>query len=358
MSQRKTEKTSTAPAVASATAAMAMAMTTAAWAGEISVLDWSGYEDEGFFGAYVEKHGSAPKFSYFADEDEALNKVLAGFSADVAHPCLGTLPKWIDAKVIQPIDTSRLEHWDQLLGGLSNLKGVHRENQTWMVPFDWGSSGLVYRTDKIDASNISLELFADPSMAGRVSIPVGVDDAYAMASLVVGIESWETMTDEQFQAANDFLRSVHKNVRFYWADQGQLDAAIASGEIDVAWAWNATEVALLSDGVPVKMAKGDIGVSNWMCGYVHMSTSDANDDAVYDYLNALTDPNSGKYIIEAWGYAHSNSEAFGLANQETVSAYGFGDPEGTIANGRFQFAPPPEVKAMMIREFERIKAGF
>ena len=276
-----------------------------------------------------------------------------------AHPCLGTLSKWIDAKVLEPIDTSRLTYWDQFLEGLSGLDDVNQDGQVWMVPFDWGSTGLVYRTDKFDSSEIGLEMFTDPSMAGRVSIPVGVDDVYALASLVVGIESWETMTDEQFEAASDFLRAVHKNVRFYWSDQGQLDAAIASGEIDIAWAWNATEVALLGGGVPVKMAKGgDVGVSNWVCGYVHLNSGDGDDDAVYDYLNALTDPQSGKYIIESWGYAHSNADSFSWADPEIVSEFGFDRAEETVANGRFQVAPPPEVKARMIREFERIKAGF
>ena len=64
-------------------AATGLFLATTAWADKISVFDWSGYEDEGFFGAYMKEHGKAPNFSYFADEDEALNKILAGYSTDV-----------------------------------------------------------------------------------------------------------------------------------------------------------------------------------------------------------------------------------------------------------------------------------
>ncbi|WP_170574068.1 hypothetical protein [Ruegeria atlantica] len=33
-------------------------------ADQITVFDWSGYDDPGFFNAYVEKHGGAPDFSF------------------------------------------------------------------------------------------------------------------------------------------------------------------------------------------------------------------------------------------------------------------------------------------------------
>ena len=53
----------------------------------LTVFDWSGYETPDFHPAYVEKHADSPKFTYFGDEEEALQKLKAGFRADVAHPC-------------------------------------------------------------------------------------------------------------------------------------------------------------------------------------------------------------------------------------------------------------------------------
>ena len=41
---------------------------------ELIIFDWSGYEDEGFFPAYVEKHGAAPTYAFFGDEEEAFQK--------------------------------------------------------------------------------------------------------------------------------------------------------------------------------------------------------------------------------------------------------------------------------------------
>lgn len=40
------------------------------------VLDWSGYEDEGFFQKYIAQHGDAPTYSFFGEEEEAFQNCV------------------------------------------------------------------------------------------------------------------------------------------------------------------------------------------------------------------------------------------------------------------------------------------
>lgn len=331
---------------------------TGALADQITVFDWSGYDDPGFFNSYVEKHGGPPNFSFFADDHEGFNKLRSGFKADLAHPCSGLIGKMRAADLIEPIDTSRIDAWGEVLPTLANLPAVSSDGQVWMLPFDWGNTGLVYRTDLV-TDDINLQTLADPSMAGKVSLPDVVEDAFSLAALAVGVTDWSQMTDEKFKEASDYLRAVHQNVRFYWSDQGQLDAAMKSGEIHAAWAWNATELALIFDGVAAQMIRDpEVGVASWACGYVDLKDGTGNDAQVYDFLNALTAAESGKYLIEAWGYAHSNAQSYAIADQEAVAAYGYSDPEGFMAASLFGFDVSNEMAAKMLKEFERIKAGF
>jgi len=328
-------------------------------ASHIRVLDWSGYEDPGFFHNYVDKYGSAPDYSYFADEEEAFNKLRSGFKADLAHPCVGSTRKWADAGLIQPLDVSRIKNWDALLPDIKAIHGISSDGKVWMLPFDWGRTGLIYRTDQISSDAISLDLAASPEYQGKVAVPDIVTSAYAMAAAAIGVRDWRSMTDEQFDQASAYLRRVHKNVRFYWSDPGQLDQALASGEVLMGWGWNQTELNLQANNTPARMMTDpDKGVSTWVCGYVHLTGGEAPDDEVYDMLNALTDPTSGKYIIEAWGYAHANGEAYKLANPELVKKYGYENASDFIGKSLPTVALPVELEAKMIKEFERIKAGF
>ena len=326
----------------------------------LTVFDWSGYEDPGFFGAYVTKHEEVPSYTFFGSVDEAFTKLQSGFDADLAHPCSDAVRKWHAAGLLQPLDTSKLTNWGTMLPEVKNADGVMIDDQVWMMPFEWGNTGLIYRTDKITDAAVSLQLLADPAYQGKVSIPDGASSSYALASLATGNGAdYTNLDDAQFQQVSDFLREVHKNVRFYWTDAGQLDQAMASGEVDMGWAWNQSELNLIWNEVPAKMMRDpEKGVATWVCGYVHLKSSTTPVDQVYDLLNALSEPESGKYIIENWGYPHANAEAYPISDQALVKQYGFDDPKAVFEGSLFFDAVDPALDAKMLKEFERIKAGF
>ncbi len=134
----------------------------------LSVFDWSGYEDPALNPAYVEKHGASPTFTFFADEDEAFEKLRSGFKADISHPCSANVVKWRDAGLLQPLDTSRIAAWKDILPAISGMKDLMTDasGTAWFVPFDWGNTLLTYRTDKVKPEQVaSLRVFADPAFA-------------------------------------------------------------------------------------------------------------------------------------------------------------------------------------------------
>ncbi|MCB1465513.1 MAG: ABC transporter substrate-binding protein [Nitratireductor sp.] len=339
-----------------------MSATAKAEDGDLTVFDWSGYEDPAFHPDYVEKHGDSPTFAFFGDEEEAFNKLRAGFSADVAHPCAQSVPKWREAGLLEPIDTSRITEWDNVLPGIKAMADFMTDasGTAWVVPFEWGNTAVTYRTDKVDEAEIqSLQAFADPKFEGRVSVGDNVDDAYALASLAIGVKDWTKLTDEQFQQASDFLRKVHKNVRLYWTDNTELSQAMAGGEVDLAWAWNETATTLQADDVPVAMKRDtDEGLSTWVCGYVLLKDAKGNKDKAYDYLNAILSPKVSEYIVTEWGYGHANAGGMGAIDEQTLTDSGYGDLASFVDKTLFQAPMPTELRQKMIAEFEKIKSGY
>ena len=239
---------------------------------DLTIFDWSGYEAPDFHPKYTEKNGE-PTFTFFGDEDEAFEKLRAGFKADLAHPCSQSVVKWREAGLLQPLDTSKIAGWNDLLPGIMAMKDLAttEDGKAWFLPWDWGNTLLTYNSEKVDEKDIqSLKAFADPKFKDRVSIGDNVDDAYALACLAIGLKDWTKMTDEQFKQASDFLRQVHKNVRLYWTDNTEIVQAMSSGEVDLAWAWNDAAVQSAAGGAPIKSKRDTTeGLSTWVCGYVH-----------------------------------------------------------------------------------------
>lgn len=338
-------------------------VSTLALAGDgLTVFDWSGYEDPALHALYTAKYNAEPDFAFFGDEEEGFQKLRSGFKADIAHPCSQSVVKWRDAGLLEPLDVSKLPNWDSTLPGLKSMKNLmtSEDGKAWMIPFDWGNTVVTYRTDKIKPEEIqSLKAFADPKFKDRVSIGDNVDDAYALASLAIGLKDWSTMTDEQFKQASAFLREVHKNVRIYWTDNTQINQAMAAGEVDLAWAWNDTSTSLKKDGVPVDVKKDtDEGLSTWVCGYVKLKGGDGSVDKAYDFLNAVSDPSVSSYLVDTWGYGHGNSKGMAAIDPAILQKAGYADVEKFAANTLFQSPVPTELKQKMIAEFEKIKSGY
>tara|TARA_R110002020_G_scaffold98736_8_gene234808 strand:+ start:2109 stop:3191 length:1083 start_codon:yes stop_codon:yes gene_type:complete len=330
--------------------------------GELTVFDWAGYEDPAFHPAYVEKNGDSPTFAFFGDEEEAFQKLRTGFRADVAHPCSQSVGKWRDAGLLKPLDTSKITEWDKIMPGFKSMTDLMTtaDGKAWLVPFEWGNTAVTYRTDTVDEADIqSLKAFADPKFKDRVSIGDNVDDAYALASLAIGLTDWTKMTDKQFEEASAFLRDVHKNVRLYWTDNTELSQAIAGEEVDLAWAWNETATTLQADGVPVAIKKDtEEGLSTWVCGYVLLNDGEGSEDKAYDYINATLDPAVSSYIVSEWGYGHGNAKGMEAIDAETLKAAGYDDLASFVDKTLFQSPVPVELKQKMIAEFEKIKAGY
>ncbi|WP_075292113.1 ABC transporter substrate-binding protein [Pararhizobium arenae] len=357
-----TAKTFIGRTLSAALFASLLSGTAAHAADNITVFDWSGYEDPAFHPAYTEKYGTEPDFAFFGDEEEAFQKLRSGFKADLAHPCSQSVAKWRDAGMLEPLDTAKLKAWKDILPGIAGMKGLMTSDDgtAWLLPFEWGNTVLTYRTDTVKPEEItSLKAFADPKFKDRVSIGDNVDDAYALASLAVGVKDWTTMTDDQFKAASDFLRDVPKNVRLYWTDNTEVSQAMASGEVDLAWAWNETVTTLQADGVPAAVKKDTAeGLSTWVCGYVRLKGGEGDVEKQYDYLNAISDPAISAYMVESWGYGHANAKGMAAVDPKILADKGYADVDKFLGNTLFQSPMPIELRQKMIAEFEKIKAGY
>jgi spermidine/putrescine-binding protein len=323
---------------------------------DLVILDWGGFEDTAFFQKYIEKHGDAPTYSFFSDEEEAFQKIRAGFKADLAHPCSQSVIKWREAGIIDPIDTSRLKNWDKLISKFTTMEGFNVDGQQWVVPIDWASTSLTYRTDLVsDAEASTLQSFADPKFAGRVSLVDNVDDAYSLGFLATGISDWNNITDADLDNASAFLREVHKNVRTYWQDGADVRALMQSGEILLSWSWSEVATILQSEGVPVASNRNTKeGASTWVCGYVLLKDGDGSRDKAYDFLNAWLEDSSAEYLVTEWGYGHANGDVMDAIGEEN----GLGSLESYSKNTLWQAPLPPTVREKMIKEWELIKAGF
>jgi spermidine/putrescine transport system substrate-binding protein len=338
-------------------ALIALALPAGAADRELLVFDWAGFEEEGLFAAYVEKHGVAPSYSFYGDDDEAYQKIASGFRADVAHPCSQMVSKYRDAGLIEPWDISRIPAFASIDPKFLDSPIFMDETGVWYLPSDWGATAVAYNPERVPAEDVaSLQVFLNPKYSGRTSLPDSSDDVWALAYLATGVTDWTDVSEEQFQAAAAWLRKAHQNVSSYWADPAEMSQIMASGQVLVAWSWNDGVAYLQQDGYPVEFQREAVeGSSTWFCGFVNLKNGPGSEDKVYDFVNSWLRPEAGPALLEAIGYGHSSTLAMDLVSDEELELAGLSEIDAPILA---QTPNDPALRERQLEEFERIKAGF
>jgi spermidine/putrescine transport system substrate-binding protein len=322
---------------------------------DLLVFDYSGFEEEPHHAAYIAQHGAVPAFAFFGDEDEAFQKIRAGFQADVAHICAGSVTKWTESGIIEPWDTSKLTYFGDLD---SNLLGNDIANgKTYFIPTDFGSTAIAYNPEEVTPEEVaSLDVFLNPKFAGRMTLPDNVDDSYALAYLATSVDDWSNATDAQFDAASDWLRQAHGNLRTYWTDAAELAQLMSTGEILVSWAWNETYPTMVEEGRPIGFQReATEGSSLWLCGYVNLKDGPGVESKAYDYLNSFLAPGNVIPLLDS-GYGSANKTALNdLVGPEDLVAAGL---EPVSAPLLAQQPMSNAARERQVETFELIKAGF
>ena len=324
---------------------------------ELTVFDWAGFEEPDIFRGYIEQHGQGPSFAFYGDDDKAFQKLASGFRADVAHPCSQMVSKYRDAGLIEPWDTSRIPAFDSIDERFLDSEIFRDGEGVWYIPVDWGAAAIAYNTDTVPVEDVAtLQVFVDPKYQGRTSLPDSSDDVWALAYLATGTTDWEDVTEEQFQAAADWLREAHQNVVAYWADPAEQAQLMASGAVDVTWSWNDVLSILQNDGYPVGFQREPAeGSSTFFCGFVNLKNGPGSEDKTYDFINAWMEPRSAKGLLDTIGYGHTSTVAMETIADEPAVQLGLSDIDAPVLA---QTPNDPAQRERQLAEFERIKAGF
>ena len=333
-------------------------MAGAAAADHPTVFTWSGYEDDGFMGSYVEAYGEKPNFSFWGDEEEAFAKMRAGFDPDGTAPCSYKINHWNDAGMLAEIDSDRLTNWSEQIPSLTNVPDtIHDGKRLWICE-DWGQTSITYRTDLVDIEEESWGLVWDKRYAGRLSMIDSLIDGVMVAAIYIGAKDPYNMTPDEVATTKEALQEQIPLLRFYSNSMTEVEQALASGELVAAVTWNASALELSNQGLPVRFMVPKEGAMTWTCGLSLMSWADpAKLDRSYAVLDSYISKESGYWEITNWGYGHANARAFDNVTDEELAARGLSnDPDALISSGIFQAAigNEPELQAM----FEEVKAGF
>lgn len=320
---------------------------------------WGGYDVPDYFDEYVAKRGELPNFATYGSAEEALAKLQSGFVADIAMPCLSDVPRWSNTGLFQPIDTSRLSNWADVMPELWDVPFNLKDGKPWLVPWEWGQTSIAYRTDMFELQGEeSWDMLWDARYAGRLGMLGAGGDVWWCAAIKAGVPFDQIHTDKAFEKISAVLRAQRPLIRTYTDDTTSSDTALAAGELVATMAWNSSVTNLLEQEVPVKFAKPKEGALTWICGQM-LHAQAPNIESAYEVLDSLLSEAASVALLRGSGIGGANLKAYAQLTDEELATLGLSrNPMEILQAGHFVIPQTAEWDQRMSSTWEQIKLGF
>jgi spermidine/putrescine transport system substrate-binding protein len=292
--------------------------------GSLNVLDWTGYDAEWAWQDFKNKYKNVAVTFDFGDSDAAqYGKIKGGSQADIFHPYTGWLQFYVDEGLVAEIDTSKLKNWDKVPDSFKKIGQFN--GKQYFVPWDWGFTSILYRTDKITTPVDSWSILFDSKYKGHLSMWDDGPAAVTVSSYVHGYDETKVTADQLAAIKAEWTAQAPLN-KAYWTAETDLDQLMGSGEVWAAYAWQGAYATLLGQGKPVAYANPKEGRNSWV-GVYGIRKDSPNYDLALRFLDEKLGLLTGQNLVANYYYGSANQDVMsGITDPTLKQAFSIDDP--------------------------------
>ena len=281
----------------------------------LNVYNWGEYIDKQVISDFEKEYNMKVNYSLFTSNEEMYTKLMSGASYDILVPSDYMIERLIEENLLQKIDKTIVDNLDGLTEGVKNLDCD--PNNDYMVPYLWGSVGIVYNTKTVnyaDLENQGWAIFQNPTYAGDVYMYDSERDSFMIAFKSLGY-SMNTENREEIQQAYDWLRTVDKNTAPAYVTDEVIDAMI-DGEKSLAVVYSGDAAYILSENEDMGFYCPTEGTNIWCDGMV-IPTNASNPKAANYFIKFINEYENALAISEEVGYASPNDKVLNELSSST-----------------------------------------
>jgi putative spermidine/putrescine transport system substrate-binding protein len=304
--------------------------------GELSVLAWPGYAEDGstdetvnWVKPFEDATGCKVTVQVFGTSDEAFSLFSTNPTKfDVISASGDASLRLVRAGYVQPVNVDLVSSYADIFPALKDkpyntVDGVH-----YGIPHGRGSNLLMWRTDLVDPAPTSWAQMFDPSApwGKHVSVydaPIYIADAGVVLMATkpeLNIKNPYALDDTQFAAAVDLLTAQKPNISQYWTDYTKQQQAFETGDATIGTTWQVITYLLQIEEppIPVDVIKPSEGATGWSDTWM-INSKTAHPNCAYKWLNHIVSPEVNAQIASWFGEAPGNSKSCALSEADQAN---------------------------------------
>jgi spermidine/putrescine transport system substrate-binding protein len=323
---------STAPSIAPSAAASVAPTPAASYAteSELIMYNWSNYVSEDNIKAFKAEYG-VTKFQYdiFDNNDVLMAKLQGGATGyDIAAPTNNYLPAMIEGGFLQKLDMSRIPNMERI--NPTFRKQWWDPNEEYAVPKDYGTTGILYRSEMIPSIPQSWREFNDMvkgPASGKVIFVDSRDDVFIFPLKMLGF-SLNSVEKAELDQARTILLEVAPHL--YGLDSNLYGQTMADGTASMTLGWTGPLGQELKDTPDKGYVVPSEGTAFWLDTWVMLAEA-PHPNISYAWLDFIHRPQVQAEETNYNLYATPNDDAKQYVKPEILADTAIFPPDDVIA---------------------------
>ena len=266
------------------------------------------YLGENVISDFEKQYGVRVIVENFDSNEMMYTKLMAGDRYDVIIPSDYMIERLMNEDFLQPLDKSMIPNMENMSDAVLGMS--YDPDNTYSIPYFWGSVGLVYNHENVDPAVIESEgweVLRNTDYAGHIYIYDSERDSFMMAFKALGY-SMNTEDPNEINNAYEWLLQMNNTMSPVYVTDEVIDGMM-NGYKDIAVVYSGDAAVVLDENEDMSFYMPSQGTNIW-CDAMVIPKNAENPKLAHEFINYMLTYEAAFDNTETVGYTSPNAEVF------------------------------------------------
>jgi spermidine/putrescine transport system substrate-binding protein len=260
---------------------------------ELILYNWVDYMPQSVMDAFAEKYGITIKYVAYESQEEVVASIQAGNVYDLVVLGPEFVPQLANENLLRPIDYRQVPNFKNISANFRDL--AFDPGNKFSIPFHWGTTGILVRTDLVDRPITSWNDLWDTSFAGKVGVwPI----PRSLIPVVLKSLGFSANSEEpaELEKAREKLMQLKSNAVLVSNMESTVVPMLESGEVEIAYGWAYDASVAQESSAPIEYIIPQEGTILWT-DHFFIPANANNPRGAELFLNFILQPEIAAQIV-------------------------------------------------------------
>jgi spermidine/putrescine transport system substrate-binding protein len=316
------------------------------------IYNWADYMDPDLVAEFEEQNNCRIVLDTFDTNEAMYAKLKAGATGyDLIFPTSYMAKLLWEEGLIQELDKRQIPNVSHVDANYLQTKAMDPA-MVYSVPYMIGTTGIAYRSDRVESEVEGWEVFEDAQFAGRMTLMNDMRETLGAALIYLGYSA-NTTDIAEIEAAGAVVKRWMANIAKF--ENEQYKSGIASSEFFVVHGYSGDLLQVIEEDEAIVYVLPKEGFMIG-CDDMVIPSNAPNAELAHTFINFLHDPEIAARNTEWVYFLAPNSSAYPLLSEEVRSDPAVFVPEDLMSKAEI-IRDLGEDNALYIQVWDQLKAG-